>query len=261
MEEKINTHNMSWSEVNAVDWFTANKEVNKGKKTVSSAKIILGTIQLTENFIKGIKQLNAYNSSSIIKSEATWLQKHSFTEYRDENNKTVEINIGDVCYIDYGKTYQGELSYYHYGLCVGVKDGKILIIPITSGTDWRTGCFHPKLNPDKSKKFRQALKVEGFSKDCVLKINDAKFLSAGRIDRIDNEAEVNKDILKEIQFQLFSVCFPDFRNKYNEMISNLEKSNKTIDDQKEIIRKLKQEKNKLYSILNRQQDSTIRSKK
>jgi|GEM_PF-2259986 hypothetical protein len=261
MEEKISTRNMSWSDVKAVDWYTANKNENKEKKTHSSAKIILGAIQLTENFIKGIKQLNAYNSSSILKSEATWLQKHSFTEYRDENNKTVDINIGNVCYIDYGKTYQGELSYYHYGLCVGVRDGKILIIPITSGTNWRTECYHPILNPNKNKKFRQALKSEGFSKDCVLKINDAKFLSAGRIDSIDNESEINKEILKEIQFQLFSVCFPEFRDKHKELISDLDKSNKVINDQKEIIKKLKQEKNRLHAIINRQQDSSNRNKK
>lgn len=256
MEEIINTEDMSWSDINDIHRYTANKEKNKEKKALYSVKVILGAIQFTENFIKGMKQLNAYNSSSIIKSDALWLQKHSFSEFRDENKKTVNIKPGQVCYIDYGKTYQGELAYFHYGLCVAVKEGKLLIIPITSGTGWKDTCYHPVKNPIMNKKFRQGLKSEGFSKDCVLKMNDAKFLSAGRIDCLDDKANIKSDILEDIQYQLFSICFPDFRDKYFELKSNLEKFDKTIKEQKEIIKKLKQDKTRLYSIINSQQNSS-----
>lgn len=247
MQEKINTENMKWSEINAIRNFTANTDENKNKRTKQTPSIIWGAIQLAENLLKALKQLNAYDSASIIKSEATWIQKHSFDEFFDKTNKKVNIEVGSVYYIDYGKTYKGELSYFHYGLCVAKKEGKLLVIPITSAEKYRETCYHPIKNPKANKKLRQALTEEGFSKDCVLKMNDAKFISAGRIEEKDNK--INDDALLDIQKTLFSISFPDIKRQYDKLINEASKKDKRIIDQQDFIDKLKSENKELKSQL------------
>ncbi len=44
-----------------------------------------------------------------------------------------KVLFGQVCTIDYGKAYKGKIGYIHPGLCVGKKDEKYLIIPMTIG--------------------------------------------------------------------------------------------------------------------------------
>lgn len=247
MQETINTENMKWSDINAVGKYTANTNENKNRRTKKTSAIIWAAIQLTENLLKALKQLNAYDAASIIKSEATWIQKHSFDEFFDETNKKVNIEVGRVYYIDYGKTYKGELSYFHYGLCVARKDGKLLVIPITSADTYRETCYHPIKNPKASKKLRQALVEEGFSKDCVLKMNDAKFISAGRIEEMDNK--INDEALLDIQTTLFSVSFPDIKKQYDKLENETRKKDKRIEDQQKYIDKLKSENKELKSQL------------
>lgn len=243
MQETINTENMKWTDINAVNMYTANTNENKNRRSKKTPAIIWGAIQLTENLLKALRQLNVYDSASIIKSESTWIQKHSFDEFFDEQNKKVNIEVGRVYYIDYGKTYKGELSYFHYGLCVAKKEGKLFVIPITSAESYRETCYHPIKNPKASKKLRQALAEEGFSKDCVLKMNDAKFISAGRIEAMDSK--INDDALLDIQTTLFSVSFPDIKRQYDKLLNETSKKDKRIEDQQKFIDKLKAENEKL----------------
>lgn len=243
-----NLENMFWSDIRDVKRFTENTQENKHKKAKKTSSIVLASIQLTENFIKGIKSMNAYEAASTILSEANWIQKSSFTDFIDDENKKVNIKIGTVYYVDYGKTFAGELAYFHYGLCIAKKDNKYLIIPITSGTDYFSTCYHPRLNPTANKKNRQALKSEGFAKDCVLKINDAKYISAGRIEK--EVISIDSIVLSEIQVQFFAVSFPRLHQNYINTIRKLEKQNKQILDQKELIHELKSEKNHLKQLLN-----------
>jgi len=107
-----------------------------------------------ENFIKGIKQMNAYDASSTILSDANWIQKSSFDSFKDKSGKNIIIESGKVYYIDYGKTFHGELAYFHYGICVGKRDKKILIIPMRTGKDIFDSSYHPVNNPCSDKKYR-----------------------------------------------------------------------------------------------------------
>lgn len=243
MKETINTGNMKWHDINALSTYSANTDDNKNKRTKKTSTIIWGAIQLTENFLKALKQLNAYDSSSIIKSEATWIQKHSFDEFFDDTNRKVNMEVGRVYYIDFGKTYKGELAYFHYGLCVGKKEGKPLVIPLTSAEGYREKCYHPVNNPHANKKFRQALMCEGFSKDAVLRINDAKFISAGRIESMD--CKISEDALLDIQKTLFAISFPDIKREYDCLLSTTSKQKRKIEEQEKFIARLKSDNKKL----------------
>lgn len=241
------SQNMFWGDINDIKRFTENTEDNKHKQAKKTSAIILAGIQLFENFMKGIKNLSAYDAASTILSEANWIQKSTFKEFRDASGNKIITEIGKVYYIDYGKTFCGELAYFHYGLCIGKREDKILVIPMTSGSGYFSSCYHPINNPYADKKHRQALASEGFLKDCVLKINDIKFISAGRIEK--ESVSIDKDVLLEIQKQVFQVGFSQLFQEYTNDKKQIDKKDKQIEEQKELIIKLKNENNHMKQIL------------
>ena len=237
------TSNMFWSDIHSITRFSENTKENKTKDARKTSSVILAAIQLMENYIKGIKNLSAYDASSIILSDVNWIRNNSKADFMDSTGNKINVKIGTIYYIDYGNTFSGELAYFHHGLCVGKKEGKILIVPMTSGIKYFSSCYHPINNPNANKKYRQALKSEGFGKDCVLKLNDSKFISPGRIDK--ETVSIDNDVLKQIQEQLFSIQFPELYQEFKNLINRNKKYEKQISDQKEVISKLKQRNNSL----------------
>lgn len=238
-----NSENMFWGDINDIKRFTENKRENKNKKARKTSSIILAGVQLMENYIKGLKKMSAYDAASTIVSDANWIQKSEFDEYVDKDGQKHSINIGTIYYIDYGNSFKGELAYFHYGLCVGKRNGKVLVVPITSGEDYFSECFHPTNNPNHNKKYRQGLLSEGFGKDCVLMINDTKYISAGRIEKTD--AIIHNEVLCEIQMQVFQVEFPQLFQDYKNAMNKAKKLNDKLIGQRDLIVQLKNENNHL----------------
>lgn len=244
-----NTQNMFWSDINDIKRFSENTEENKNKRARKTASIILAGVQLMENYIKGLKNLSAYDAASIILSNANWIRNNEKTDFTDDAGNIVSAKIGSVYYIDFGNTFSDELAYFHHGLCIGRKDGKLLIVPMTSGSKYFASCYHPANNPNASKKYRQALMSEGFEKDCVLKLNDTKFISPGRIDK--ETVSISSNVVEQIQEQVFSIQFPGLYQKLYNSLKKIDKYEKQISDQKELVSHLKQENNTLRMKLRR----------
>lgn len=244
--------NMFWSDINDIKRFTENTELNKTKSARKTSSIILSAVQLTENFVKGIKHMNAYDAASTIYSDANWIKNSKREYFTNDAGQRITIQIGKTYYIDYGKTFRGELAYFHHGLCIGKRNGKVLVIPITSGKDYFANCFHPIENPKANRKYRRGLLSEGFAKDCVLYINDTKYISEGRFQK--EGVSINTEILLDIQKLVFQVAFPELYQCYTNNINKIVKLEKQVSDQKSIINNLKNEKNKLNQLL---QKSTV----
>lgn len=206
MDKNLDLSELNFNMIDLAACFTGNNATNKGMDALKKYKILNGLFQLEDNIYKIIKQLNAYDASSILIAESNWIKRNHFSKYMPSMGAPKKIEFGQVCSIDYGKTYKSEMGYIHPGLCVGIKNGKYLIVPITTGKTWRTTCYHPIENPDMTKEYRQALQSEGFDKDEVLLINDTKFISGGRI--LELHEIINSNTLKEIQYQLLQIMFP-----------------------------------------------------
>lgn len=247
------TNEMSWKDINTIKSFTENTPENKTTLAKDTPKLLFACIQLFKNFVEGIKGLSAYDAASILASEANWIQKNTFTEFHGNGKKKVKINVGTVYYLDYGKAFAGELAYFHYGLCIGKREDKILIVPMTSGTDYFSTCYHPTNNPSGNKKHRQALTSEGFKKDCVLKINDTKYISAGRITK--ETVEISEDAVREIQEHVFRVEFGSIYQEYIQNIDKIKKLEKKVERQNEIIKELKEELLEAKKVDNNQTNS------
>lgn len=207
MDNDLDISNLNFDCIDTAACFTGNNTTNKDMDAIKKHKILRGLFQLEENIHKILQQLNAYDASSILLAESNWIKRNGFSKYMPSKDAPRKIDFGQVCTVDYGKTYKGEIGYIHPGLCIGKRDGKYLIIPMTTGDSWRESCYHPIKNPNKTKEHRQCISTEGFKKDGILLINDCKFVSGGRI--LDVHEIINKSTLKDIQEQTFYVMFPN----------------------------------------------------
>ena len=80
-----------------------------------------------------------------------------------------------------------------------------------------------------------------------MKINDTKYISAGRIEK--ETVKISDELLEEIQKQVFQVQFPNLFTKHLSHQKIIQKNEKLILEQKEEIIRLKQENNRLNQIL------------
>lgn len=220
MDNDLNITDLVFSFLNDVACYTQNNSTNKSMEAIKREKIINALFELEENIHKIIRQLNAYDASSILVSESNWIKRNHFSKYMPAKGTLCKVNFGQVCTVDYGKTYKGEIGYIHPGLCIGKKNDKYLIIPMTTGATWRKKCYHPVHNPNMTKETRQSCMSEGFSKDGVLLISDAKFVSGGRILELHDIITANA--LLEIQEQLMEVMFPVVYTNLTQKLQMLE---------------------------------------
>lgn len=164
-----NTQNMFWSDIHAIKRFSENTQENKNKEAKKTSSIILASVQLMENYIKGLKNLSAYDASSIILSDANWIKRNSRIDFLSNDGNKLPINIGTVYYIDFGNSFSGELAYFHHGLCVGKKEGKALIVPMTSGQKYFSTCYHPVIIQSPIKSIDKHCYQKGLAKIVFLK--------------------------------------------------------------------------------------------
>ncbi len=231
MDKDLDISLLEFDYLDLVACYTHNTKTNKSMSGISRSKIIDGLIQLEENIHRILRQLNAYDASSILIAETNWMKRNHFSKYMPSKDAKKKVVLGQVCTIDYGKSYKGEIGYVHPGLCIGKKDNKYLIVPMTTGKTWRHTCYHPMNNPDMTKEHRQCCVSEGFEQDGVLLINDSKFMSGGRI--LELHEIIPTKTLEEIQMQLLHIMFPDIHRiyykdkaqiiKYENIIGNMER--------------------------------------
>ena len=151
MDKNLDTSNLEFDYIDKVGYYTKNNLSNKTMPAIERPKILNGILQFIDNTNKIMRQLNAYDSSSILIAESNWMKRNHFKKYTPSENAPKKVLFGQVCTIDYGKTYKGEIGYIHPGLCIGKKDKKYLIIPMTTGKTWRDTCYHPIHNPNRYK--------------------------------------------------------------------------------------------------------------
>lgn len=243
VDKNLDTSNLEFDYIDRVGYYTKNNLSNKTMPAIERPKILNGILQFIDNTNRMMRQLNAYDSSSILIAESNWMKRNHFKKYTPNENAPKKVLFGQVCTIDYGKTYKGEIGYIHPGLCVGKKDEKYLIIPMTTGKTWRDTCYHPIHNPNMTKENRQCCITEGFDKDSVLLMNDAKFISGGRI--LELHEIIQPEILKEIQDQLFYIMFPHIYSDYSKIQDKIIRKQNIIDNNKRQVSNLKEKNEKL----------------
>ena len=115
------------------------------------------------------------------------------------NNKEtgVDIRKGDICYIDFGKAFIGEIGYQHFGIIIAIYHNKAFVVPM-SGNKKAFKEAYSSENPFGKKHLMQFEKIGKMNKNSVLFINDAKWISTARIIDVKAHLNINSDKFKEI---------------------------------------------------------------
>lgn len=243
MDNKLDISKMNFDYIDKAACYTGNNSTNKGMKAITTHKILSAVMEMKDNINNIVCQLNTYDVSSILVGESNWIKRNHFSKYMPSKGAAKKVALGQVCTVDYGKTYKGEIGYVHPGLCIGKKENKYLIVPMTTGKTWRETCYHPIVNPNESKRYRQALVSESFVKDGVLLINDMKYISGGRI--LELHEIIDADTLKEIQHQACNVAFPNMYVEFEKTTKENIKLNHKCENAERQINNLKKENAKL----------------
>ena len=129
-------------------------------------------------------------------SEDNWQKRHSLLSCEQLG---VNIRVGDICFVDFGRAYCLESGFQHFGLILTISHGKAFVIPMTSNEQTYTQGYHPVDNPEGKSHLLRIGKVKGLNKPSVLFLNDAKFINTARI--IDVKAHVP---IKSKQFKVIT---------------------------------------------------------
>lgn len=113
----------------------------------------------------------------------------------------LKINVGDVCYIDYGaEAYIQETGFQHFGIIIATSKSKALVIPMTSNS--RT---YEKAVEDYHDELFAIPFIEGLCKPSVLFLNDAKFINTSRIIDIKSHIDKNSELFQDIKSSYFTL--------------------------------------------------------
>ena len=137
---------------------------------------------------KEYEQLPVKVLQSHLISEANWMLRK---QYRSCDQLGVKIQIGDICYIDFGQAYLNEAGFQHFGLVLNVVNGKAFVVPMTSNPETYAQAYDEKTNVHGKQHLMRIGRIKGLYRESVLFLNDCKYINTARI--IDVKARIPKE--------------------------------------------------------------------
>lgn len=240
------TDEMKWDAIDELIPYLRNNRNNKKRGSAKKEERIEEAMEeLIGNLREFMKNESKYEVSHFINNLAFLMRHSEYGVVQNEENIGAQDN-GGVYWVDFGMVDGIETAHRHPTLCITTYGNECFMIPMLSGRfpddkmKEKFGiAYHPIENPDGEKKYRRGLAKEGFEKDCVLVISDAKFLSVNRIGNF--LFSIDKDIVHRIEKHLLMVSMPwqwlQLR-MYSKRCKSLEP---TVDYQKRKIKNLEKE--------------------
>lgn len=129
-------------------------------------------------------------------SEANWVLRSQFGSGEDCG---INVEVGDICYLDYGQSYLNEMGYQHFGIVMAIYQKKALIVPMTSNSNTYRKAYDAKTNPNGKRNLMCIGAIKGLNKPSVLFLNDMRFVNTARIIRIQDHISTRSTLFKAIQ--------------------------------------------------------------
>ncbi|MBE6107503.1 MAG: type II toxin-antitoxin system PemK/MazF family toxin [Erysipelotrichaceae bacterium] len=129
-------------------------------------------------------------------SEANWMMRK---EYRSCDQLGVRIEIGDICYIDFGQAYLNEAGFQHFGLILNVFNGKAFVVPMTSNPSTYAQAYDEFKQPHGKKHLMRIGLVKGLNRESVLFLNDCKYINTARIIDVKARIPQNSALFQKIR--------------------------------------------------------------
>lgn len=160
-----------------------------------------GLIELIKSELLNMSTEEAINS---LISEINYTERRKcFKNIKIADGK-LDVKIGSICLIDFGRQYNLECSYVHPALVLSKSHKKLFTIPITSSKkQFQNASFwqYDNLVPFVYREYDKA----NIKKDSTLFLNDAKWINSSRIIACIGEIDVHSKEFEEIINRFFSL--------------------------------------------------------
>ena len=147
-----------------------------------------------DQFQNHISKLNSKEAAKILLSTQNYIQRSML-----KIHETFEVNVGDVCYIDFGQAYLNESGFQHFGIVISKLNGKVFVVPMTSNPYTYAQAYDRIENPTGRKHLMRFGQRNGLNRESVLFINDCKFINPTRIIEIVGHLDINEPFFVKIQ--------------------------------------------------------------
>lgn len=114
----------------------------------------------------------------------------------------LKVSRGDICYIDFGRTYIQEAGYQHFGLIAALTLSKAFVIPMTSNQQAYAKAYDAESSPQGRLNLFRLGQIEGLNKPSTLFINDSKYINTARIINVCAHIDVDSRLYKTIIIRL-----------------------------------------------------------
>lgn len=207
----------------------------KGTYTYDNVIISKSVFGLFSKFINKFEKSKSYQTGLFIKSMNDWIDRQD-NESQPLDNSIKSILVGDIYMIDWNLTYSPELSYEHPGVVIGIIGDFLFVLPVSGQKQYIEIGYHPVNNITGDKNYRIVDESDGFSKQCVIHINQAKVISKTRILYKIGELQVDENgscnLMEEIKTTIFNTYFSVEYNKLLEENSEYKRQNLFLSEQR-----------------------------
>ena len=156
--------------------------------------------ELVKSYIKlMVEEMNLLEEKEVYQEALSEVNYRIRRKYKSSELVGFKIKVGDICYIDFGKSYINEAGYQHFGLVLNSYNSKILVIPMSSNESMYRQAYCEKEFPYGKKHLMRLKLVEGLDKKSVLFLNDLKFINSARVISVKAHLNAKSEEFREIK--------------------------------------------------------------
>ncbi len=136
-----------------------------------------------------------------LKSEVMWVLRGRYASGEDIG---IRVHPGDICWLDYGQSFNNEMGYQHFGLILSISHRKALVIPLTSNEEMyrKAGECSPHYDH-----LMQIGMPKGLRKNSTLFLNDLRYINTARILHTRAHIDVDSELFLEIRKRVTEILF------------------------------------------------------
>ncbi|MBR3693489.1 MAG: hypothetical protein IKL88_03085 [Erysipelotrichales bacterium] len=188
-----------------IDIMMLNKECGRGEEYAKDSNTCLQEWEnYTAQIASQIQHLSVKEAAVQMISEQNWLDR---SQLKSCDQMGILVEIGDICFIEFGRAFVYEVGYQHFGLVVSKCNGKALVIPMTSNTNTYEQAYDEVDNPHGKKHLIRIGQIPGLHRPSVLFLNDAKYINTARIISVKAHIASDSELFKNIMRRMLECIF------------------------------------------------------
>lgn len=169
--------------------------------------------KLKKEFFTSLKKYEFKLSEQSAYEIALWIESNEKHLSALKQNNYIKYNLGDILLVDLGwNNYDREFAYIHPAIVIKETATKVFIVPCSSGKPRKdkNGNIYPE--------FEIGTPLDGFQKDTVVMLYEAKYIDKNRI--ISKLGKVSNEFFDKIYNKLFEQLFEPIHYKMKKLEIN-----------------------------------------